>query len=368
MGSNASILIVDDSPMVVRLLQSVLGPKGYNCKTAASAEEAQRMLSEERFELILSDINMPPGRSGLELIKEVREHYPETAAIMFSGSDSQENGNLALELGAFGYIIKPFNNTELLINVQNALIRRKLKLENQSYQEALQQEVLERTKELMGTIHRLEAAEKKVRRSQEETIHRLAMAAEFRDNETAQHTVRMSLFCELIARRLGLDDERCELIRSASPMHDIGKIGITDTVLLKPGKHTPEERKLMQRHAEFGYEILRDSDSELLQLGAVIAWTHHEKFDGSGYPRGLKGEDIPLEGRITAVADVFDALTSARVYKRPYSMENALDMMTEESGRHFEPLLLELFKENQGEVHAIRERFSDAAPFHPALQ
>ena len=203
------------------------------------------------------------------------------------------------------------------------------------------------------------STEQSLRRSQGETIHRLAIAAEFRDNDTARHTMRMSRFCELLARRLGLDNERCELIRSASPLHDIGKIGISDTILLKPGKHTDEERKMMQRHADFGHQMLRGSDSELLQFGAIIAWTHHEKFDGSGYPRGLKGEDIPLEGRITAVADVFDALTSTRPYKRPYSVERSLEMMSAESGTHFEPALLELFKQNLREVHLIREQFSN---------
>ncbi len=279
---------------------------------------------------------------------------------MVSGEDSPETGTLALEMGAFGYVVKPFNNNELLINIKNALIRRELDLENRSYKKALEREVRGRTRELMNTIQRLEATEKSLRRSQEETIHRLAIAAEFRDNDTALHTMRMSHFCELLARRLGLDDERCQLIRAASPMHDIGKIGIADTILLKPGGHTGEERKIMQQHAEFGHQILRDSNSELLQVGATIAWTHHEKFDGSGYPRGLEGENIPLEGRITAVADVFDALTSARPYKRPYSVEQSLEMMSEESGTHFEPALLELFKQNLREVHQIRERFSAA--------
>ena len=355
----AVVLVVDDSQMVTQLICALLRPKGYACDVAMNMDEAQSYLESKTYDLILTDVNMPPGDSGLELIRHVAVEYPETAAIIVTAIDDPETGKMALELGAYGYVIKPFNNTELLINISNALIRRKLTIENRNHSLRLKQEVVERTKELMTTIHRLESTYKQLRLSQEETIHRLAKAAEFRDNETAQHINRMSRYCELLGRQLGLDDERCELLLAASPMHDIGKIGTTDSILLKDGKHTEQEFEIMKQHSEIGYRILSGSESELLNVGAMIALTHHEKYDGSGYPRGLAGEDIPLEGRITAVADVFDALTSKRIYKPAWKLEDAVSFMREQRGCHFDPELVDVFLESLPHALVIKERFAD---------
>ncbi len=354
-----NVLIVDDSPMVVQLVSDVLEPHGYSCTKAYNSLEAQTRLQQQPFDLLLTDVNMPPGDSGLALMQHVVKYFPETATIIITAIDNAETGNLALKLGAYGYIIKPFDNNELLINVSNALIRRQLSLENQNYKAQLEKEVLGRTNELMTTIQRLERMDKQLRISQEETIHRLAKAAEFRDNETAQHIMRMSRYCELIAHALGLDDERCELIRTASPMHDIGKIGTHDRILLKPGKLSGDEFDIMKEHAEIGYRILSGSESELLSLGAIIARTHHEKYDGSGYPQGLAGEDIPLEGRITAVADVFDALTSKRVYKPAFEMTEAVNYLQQQKRQHFDPELVDVFLDSMPGVLKIRERFGE---------
>ena len=264
----ATVLVVDDSDMVVRLICDLLKPRGYACDVAMNAEQARGKLMESTYDLILTDVNMPPGDSGLELVQHVVKEYPDTATIIITAIDNPETGTLALELGAYGYVIKPFNNTELFINVSNALIRRRLMIENRNQSAKLAREVVNRTKELMTTIQRLERADKQLRLSQEETIHRLAKAAEFRDNETAQHIKRMSRYCELLARQIGLDDERCELLLAASPMHDIGKIGTNDSILLKPGKHTEEEFEIMKQHAEIGYRILSGSGSDLLNMGA----------------------------------------------------------------------------------------------------
>ena len=216
-----------------------------------------------------------------------------------------------------------------------------------------------RTIALQQALEWLERSEKELRLSREETIQRLAIAAEFRDSSTAQHIQRMSHYCELLARRYGLSHERCDLIRTASPMHDIGKIGTPDHVLLKPGKFTPEEFKVITQHTEIGYRILAGSDSELLKIAAVIAWTHHERYDGTGYPRGLKGHDIPLEGRITAIADNFDALTTQRVYKPAYDFDHAKDLMLKERGTHFDPELLDIFFGSLDDVKRIYEQFAD---------
>jgi putative two-component system response regulator len=197
--------------------------------------------------------------------------------------------------------------------------------------------------------------------SREETIQRLAKAAEFRDNETAEHNQRMSHYCMILAERFGMSTERCEKIRLASVMHDIGKIGISDLVLLKPGRLTEEELYLIKTHAEIGYRILSGSRSPLLDLGAVIAFTHHEKYDGSGYPRQLAGEEIPVEGRIAAVADVFDALTSNRVYRKAWSVDRTLELIVREKGAHFDPLFVDLFLESMDDVLQIKKRHADGS-------
>jgi putative two-component system response regulator len=355
----ASILIVDDDEPILDLLQGLLERDGHSCVTAGSLDEAQDCFKVQSFELVLSDVNIPSNQEGLELMRWIAKHQRDTAVVMVSGLDDSEVGKTAVEIGAYGYILKPFTNSAILINVNNALQRRRLTIENRQHRTRLEEAVVARTVELLGTIDNLEKAEKKLRISQEETILRLMRAAEFRDNETAHHIQRMSRYSALLARRNGASLERTELIRMASPMHDIGKIGTPDHILLKPGRHTPEEFELMKKHAEIGYRILADSPSEILQLGALIAWTHHEKFDGSGYPRGLEGEDIPLEGRIVAIADVFDALTSARVYKPEFPVEQSVRMMREQQGRHFDAYLLDQFLGAMDEVLEIKRRFAD---------
>lgn len=354
----ANILIVEDEDATRRLLGRLLEGYGYTCTLAADAQEARRQLGKQEFALILCDVNMP-GESGLDLVRQILKEYPQTAAVMVTGLDDPQLANMALESGAYGYILKPFETNEILINIANALRRRRLEIENQAHREHLEQMVRERTAELRQAITRLQGAEQSLRLSQEETVQRLAIAAEFRDNATAQHIRRMSHYSALLARRYGLPDERCELIRIASPMHDIGKIGTPDHILLKPGLFTPEEFDAITRHTEMGYRILEGSDSELLRLAATIALTHHEKFDGSGYPKGLVGEAIPLEGRIVAVADAFDALTTKRVYKPAFPPDQAMDIMRQQRGTHFDAALLDTFLASMDEVLLIKNQHHD---------
>lgn len=363
-NQTASILIVEDEDATRRLLGRLLEGYGYTCTLAGNAQEARQRLSEREFALILCDVNMP-GESGLDLVRQILQEYPQTAAVMVTGLDDPQLANIALESGAYGYILKPFETNEILINIANALRRRRLEIENQAHREHLEQMVRERTAELRLAVERLEDAQTSLRLSQEETVQRLAIAAEFRDNATAQHIRRMSHYSALLARRYGLGEERCELIRIASPMHDIGKIGTPDHILLKPGIFTPEEFMAITRHTEMGYRILEGSDSELLRLAATIALTHHEKFDGSGYPKGLAGEAIPLEGRIVAVADAFDALTTKRVYKPAFSPEQAMDIMRQQRGTHFDATLLDTFLNAMDEVLRIKGQHGDRAE-HPA--
>jgi len=219
--------------------------------------------------------------------------------------------------------------------------------------------VLARTTELRETIVRLEQTQGALRQAQEEAIQSLVMAAEYREKGTPWHIQRMSRYCALIAARLGWANERCELIRLASMMHDIGKIGTPDEIVFKPGGFTPDESRLMQQHTEIGRRILTGS-AELLTVAATVAWTHHEQFDGSGYPRGLVGEAIPLEGRIAAIADAFDAITTRRVYKQALPVEQAVDVMRLGRARHFDPQLLKLFLDSMDKVLAIRRQYPDA--------
>lgn len=338
------ILIVDDEEVICDTFARLLTYAGYQCNVAPNGQQALKMLEQQNFSLLLSDINMPV-LSGLELLSTVVKKHKDLAVLMISGIDDRDVAINCLEIGAYGYIIKPVQMNELVINVANALHRRELEIVNKRYNQELKALVEARTEELNF--------------AREETIMTLGKAAEFRDNETAQHTMRMSHYCEMLARQYGLPESQCEQIRLASPLHDIGKIGISDTILLKPGKLTDEEFAIIQQHPEIGYRILAEAKSDALRLGASIAYTHHEKFDGSGYPRKLKGTAIPIEGRIAAISDVFDALTTDRVYKSAIAVNKAVDILKEGRGSHFDPELLEIFLQNMDAVLRIKEQCAD---------
>lgn len=354
----ARILIVDDEIHIRALLRRLLAREGHACEVAASADEAWEVLGRDAYDLVLSDVNMP-GTSGLELAPRIAERFPETPVVMVTGIDDPKVARRAVDSGAYGYIIKPFEPNEIIIGVMNALRRRDLEIENTRHREALEELVAERTEALRRTLAELEVAHGELKNAQEETIRRLSIASEYRDEETGAHIQRMSRYCELLARRAGMGDEFTDLIRMASPLHDVGKIGIPDAILRKPGKHTPEEFRIMQRHAEMGHRILADTGFRMLDMASLLAWTHHEKWDGSGYPRGLAGADIPVEGRITAIADVFDALTTSRCYKEAFSVERSTEMMKAGHGSHFDPHLLDVFFGALDEVLAIRDAFPD---------
>jgi putative two-component system response regulator len=349
--SKHQILIVDDEFPIRELIAQIVRLEGYSCVTAAGVDEALDLLGKDKFSLVISDINMP-GRSGLDLLDNIVQKHHDLAVLMATAVDDRNVAIKTLEMGAYGYIIKPFERNELVINVANAITRLQLEIDNQRYSEELEELVDERTK-------RLKKAQLEIRSSREETIYRLAKAAEFRDNETAQHTMRMGHFCGTLAKNLGLKPEVVERIHLASPLHDVGKIGISDTILLKPGKLTREEFEAIKEHSVIGYRILADSKAELLKLGAIIAYTHHEKIDGSGYPRSLKGDDIPLEGRIAAICDVFDALTSDRVYKAAMTSDEAMEIIMAGRGTHFDSNLLDCFIECLPEILTLKLKFAD---------
>jgi putative two-component system response regulator len=342
------VLVVDDEKLVRRMIERmVTAVGGLECDTAADAAEARLLLGARDFALVICDLNMP-GESGVELTRWITQNHPDVAVVMATGVDDPAVAAAAIEFGAYGYMIKPFKRHEVAINVANALRRRRLEIENREHRTMLEQRVEERTHEL--------------RESREEMIRRLSLAIEFRSRETGEHVERIGEGAGLLARKLGLQRPLSELIRVAAPLHDVGKIGIPDEILLKPGPLTDVERARMQDHADFGHRLMSGSGNDLLETAATIALTHHERWDGSGYPRGLGGDEIPIEGRVTAVIDVFDALTHDRVYRPAMSLERSLEIVREGRGGHFDPIVVDAFFANLDSVLAL----NGSTSAHPA--
>jgi putative two-component system response regulator len=343
------ILIVDDEPANVVLLERVLEDAGYeSIRSTTDSTEVEALCSAFGPDVILLDLHMPvlDGFAVMRRLAELIGPHDYVPIIVLTADVTSKSKRAALEGGARDFVTKPFDHAEVLARVANLLETRSLHLQLRSHNERLEETVRERTSELRQALARVEVAEREWRLAQEETIHRLSLAADFRDDETSRHIERMSRYCAILAGRAGWDERQSELLRVASKMHDIGKLGIPDSILLKPGKLTATEFDVMKGHAEIGFQILEGSRSELGRTGAMLAWTHHEKVDGSGYPRGLGGDEIPVEGRIAAIADVFDALTSDRVYRKALPLAVALDMMRDGRGTHFDPELLDVFFES----------------------
>jgi cyclic di-GMP phosphodiesterase len=336
------ILCVDDDLQVRRVITHLVRAAGYECQGVGDAREARGLLDRERFSIVLCDIELP-GESGLELLRELAGRSPDVAMLMVTGQDAPEVADLALKLGAYGYVTKPFGENALRINLANAVHRRRLELERRTHNEVLEATVALRTAELRETVQRLEASETELRKAYRETVQRLARAIEYHDGTTGAHVERVAEYATAIAARLGLDPERAELLRLASPLHDVGKLAVAERILAKPASLTPDERDAIERHARAGFELLTGSGNELLELAAVVAGSHHERWDGTGYPNGLAGEEIPLEGRIVAVADVFDALASDRPYRPGFTVEAARAQIAASAGTAFDPRVVEAF-------------------------
>ena len=330
----ATVLIVDDTPENIDILVGILSDD-YKIKVAIDGPRALALVAKSRPDLILLDVMMP-GMNGYEVCKLLKQdpltsHIPVIFVTALSEVADETQG---FALGAVDYITKP---------VSAAVVKARVKTHLALYDQKrlLEQQVKIRTQELEATRF--------------EIIRRLGRAAEYKDNETGLHVVRMSHYARLLAIKLGLPDTFCDLIFNAAPMHDIGTIGTPDAVLKKPGKLNAEEWAIMQQHAVIGAEIIGEHDDPLLTMARRIALTHHEKWDGAGYPYGLVGEDIPLEGRIVAIADVFDALTSQRPYKPAWTIEATMELLESEAGKHFDPKLVAEFKQILPQVVEIRD-------------
>jgi len=340
--SGEPILCVDDDEQVRGYISRILVASGHDCVAVGSTEEARSALDERPFAVVLCDIGLP-GRSGLDLVAELGRTHPEVATVVVTGQNDPDVAETALQLGAYGYLTKPFEANQLLIDVTNALRRRTHESAQRIYESSLEETVASRTAQLEVAVARLESSERELRRAYGETVARLSRAIESHDGETGAHVDRVGSYVQQIALALGLGPTRAELLRLVSPLHDIGKIAVSDIVLTKTGPLDALERTEMQRHTDTGHQLLAGSGNELLDIAAVIAWTHHERWDGGGYPRGLVGEAIPLEGRIVAVADVFDALTSDRPYRSAVPPAEARAHIVAGSGAAFDPEVVDAF-------------------------
>lgn len=342
--SDNQVLVVDDEPHICDIISRILRSEGLECFVANNADSAMDILCQKCIDLVISDINMP-GRSGLELLEAIKAKHPLTAVIMVTAVDDRETAIYSLKHGAYGYIIKPFDRNELIINVANALERRELYIASREYEIRLEKEVLERTAD--------------VRRREEEIAIRLVLASKYRDEETGAHILRLGAYSALLAKTLGWTTEDVDSIRIAASMHDMGKIGIEDKILRKPGKLTPEEFEIIKTHTTIGAALLEGSDVCLLQLASSIAKSHHEKWDGSGYPEGLRGEDIPEAAMIVAVADVYDALVNDRVYRTALPEEKAIEIMRNGRDAHFSPIVFDCFMDVRRDFQTVLQQFAD---------
>ena len=362
-------MIIDDEPVNIKVVQLHLKLAGYQrFVTSTDPRPVMEMVAREMPDVILIDIMMPYV-SGLQILERLRDadHLAHIPTIVLTAADNEQTRMEALGLGDTDFLGKPVNAAELIVRVRNALLVKAHHDHLKNYAREMEQQVRRRTAELAA--------------SRLELIHCLARTAEFRDNETSRHVIRVGRYAEIIARQLGMDEASVELIGHAAPLHDMGKVGVPDCVLLKPGRLTQDEYEIMQKHAVYGQQtfepmspedwrtykshtfmgemIMDVQSSPIITMAAKIALTHHEKWDGTGYPLGLKGQDIPLGGRITAVADVFDALSSKRPYKPAFELDRCFSIMEGGRGTHFDPQVLDAFLARREAVVQVHTKFAD---------
>lgn len=341
-----NVLIVDDVGKNIQVVANLLKDEHYHLSYAMSGDQALEVLKERIYDLVLLDIMMP-GLNGFETCKRIKKlpHYSETPVIFLTARDDHDSIVEGFESGGQDYVTKPFNTSELI-----ARVRTHLKL--RAFENAQQQKIDKAVEELQKLNEELE-------NSQKEVVFTMGAIAETRSKETGMHVKRVAEYSKLLAILSGVPIHEADIVALASPMHDLGKVGIPDNILNKPGPLTDKERKIMDTHALLGYEMLKNSKRQIMQTAAIIALEHHEKWDGSGYPYKKSGEDIHLFGRITALADVFDALCSKRCYKQPWNDEQIFDLIKEQKGIHFDPTLVNLFFENLQQFLDIRDAFPD---------
>lgn len=351
-----TVYIVDDQSTGRRILEELIRTISPSIQVISFSDplEALERAENQPPQLVLSDYKMPV-MDGVEFTRRLRRlpKCKDIPLIMITIMDDREIRYQALDAGATDFLTRPIDQHECRARCKNLLTLHNQRLIIQNRARWLEQQV--------------ESATRQIHMREQETLLRLAKAGEYRDEETGNHVVRMARYSNIVAAELGLDKEFCTDVELAAPMHDIGKIGIPDEILRKPGRHTPEETRVMQEHTVIGHEILKDSPSRYLQLGAIIALAHHEKWDGSGYPHGLSGEDIPLAARIVALADVYDALTSKRPYKEAWSADRAVEYIKDQSGKHFDPRCVKAFLTRLPMILEVQTQLTDNTKKSPPL-
>jgi cyclic di-GMP phosphodiesterase len=369
----ATILTIDDESLIRESFRFFLEDHGYQVLEAENGRVGLEMIHAGQPDLVLLDLRMPEV-DGLAVLKEVHKHYPDLPIIVISGTGFIGDAVEAMKSGAWSYLLKPISNfTSLAYAVEQALEKARLIEENRNYRETLEQKVRQRTLDL-------ERSNQLLRDTRMQVILRLGKASEYRDKETGRHVIRVSCYTKILADCLGFNVHDADIMALGSALHDIGKIGISDTILLKPGKLSDEEWIRMREHCMLGRELLKPlthkdvegfggegpeavegifSDSELLQMARVIAYSHHERWDGSGYPEGLKGEDIPIAGRIVAAVDIYDAIGSMRPYKDAYPEEKCLQIMREASGTRLDPAVVDVFFASLDLLQQVKEKWAD---------
>jgi len=339
------IVIVDDEIVNLLLLENIVTTEGYeHVTTFNNAPEALAYIQSNSIDALITDFNMP-DMDGIALLKHAKTLYPDLVSIMITANNDNEMMHKALETGVTDFLLKPISPVVFKLRLHNILELKHSLSMTQYFNETLTTKV--------------EKATVALQKSEYEALEVLSKAAEYKDPETASHIARVAHYSQLLAKACGLSAKEQNIIYYAAPLHDIGKIGIHDAILLKPGKLTADEFRQMQEHSNIGANILHGKENIFLQAGEVIAQTHHEKYNGKGYPNGLKGEAIPLYGRIVSITDVFDALTSKRPYKEAWSFEKALNLLMKEKGQHFDPKIVDLFIQNIDTVKTIYEKFQE---------
>lgn len=361
------ILVVDDEPSIGLLLSERLALEGYICRVSRSGEDALNLLQAELADLVISDLNMP-GMSGLELLEEIRQKFPQAAVMLATGVDDLHTGVEAMKKGASDYMVKPIQLDSMVFSVQRAIEKKRMELEIENYRCNLEQMVEQRTRQLNAAMRRVEL-------TYDETLEALGAALDLRDTETAGHSHRVTHYCLEIAKRAGCTPDQLKQIRRGAYLHDMGKIGIPDSILLKEAKLTADETSVMQNHVRIGYDLV--CRIAFLAGAAEIVLTHQERYDGMGYPQGLAGDEIPIGARIFAVADTLDAMTSDRPYRRALSLETARDEINRESGKQFDPAIvgvfqsipdkvLESIRQHASQHHSISKKSKIEVPANPA--